>query len=172
MANQVYMSIEGESQGLISQAAFTEMSVGNIFQEGHEDDIFIYSLSHNISLPVDIQSGQPTQQRIHSPISISKPIDKATPLLANALTSGERITRCEFKWFRTSSTGTQEHFFTTRLTDAIIVNIVTNLPNTQSEETSHIPPSETLSISYRKIEWEHVAAGTAGSDDWRSHKQG
>ena len=167
MANPAYLKLVGKKQGLISKDAFTEDSVGNIYQEGHQDHIFVYSLSHNMSLPTDIQSGQPTQQRVHSPLSITKPIDKTTPILAGSLSAGEMMELCEIYWYRTSAHGTQEHFFTTRLTDAVIISITTNMPNTQSEETSHIPPTESIAFTYRKIEWEHLASGTMGSDDWR-----
>ena len=38
MAMPAYMSITGETQGLITENAFTALSVGNTYQEGHEDD--------------------------------------------------------------------------------------------------------------------------------------
>ncbi|MGU0977937.1 hypothetical protein ACSEQX_14310, partial [Pseudomonas aeruginosa] len=34
-----YMSITGTKQGLITAGAFTEDSVGNTYQEGHEDQV-------------------------------------------------------------------------------------------------------------------------------------
>ncbi|MDV3443847.1 type VI secretion system tube protein Hcp, partial [Pseudomonas otitidis] len=36
------------------------------------------------------QSGQPTGQRVHKPLMITKVFDKSSPLIFNALTSGER----------------------------------------------------------------------------------
>ena len=46
-----------------------------------------------------------------------------SPLLLAALTSGERLTEIVIHWYRTSAAGTQEHYFTTKLEDAIIVDI-------------------------------------------------
>lgn len=37
MPTPAYLTIEGSKQGLITAGTFTEDSVGNIFQEGHED---------------------------------------------------------------------------------------------------------------------------------------
>ncbi|WP_458024188.1 type VI secretion system tube protein TssD, partial [Pseudomonas aeruginosa] len=71
----------------------------------------------------DPQSGQPTGQRVHKPVVITKVFDKASPLLLAALTSGERLTKVEIQWYRTSAAGTQEHYYTTVLEDAIIVDI-------------------------------------------------
>ncbi|SIS16074.1 type VI secretion system effector, Hcp1 family, partial [Aquipseudomonas alcaligenes] len=36
MPTPAYLSLEGTKQGLITAGTFTEDSVGNIFQEGHE----------------------------------------------------------------------------------------------------------------------------------------
>ncbi len=41
MPTPAYMRIEGEKQGLITAGTFTEDSVGNIFQEGHEDEVLV-----------------------------------------------------------------------------------------------------------------------------------
>ena len=53
---------------------------------------------------------------------ITKVFDKASPLIFNSLTSGERLS-ARLEWYRTSSTGTQEHYFTIELEDAVIVDV-------------------------------------------------
>lgn len=45
------------------------------------------------------------------------------PLLYNALASGEMLPTVEMRWYRTSVEGKQEHFFTTKLDDATIIEI-------------------------------------------------
>ncbi len=42
MATPAYMSITGTKQGLITAGAFTEDSVGNTYQEGHEDQVMVH----------------------------------------------------------------------------------------------------------------------------------
>lgn len=37
MPTPAYITIEGKTQGNITKGAFTADSVGNIYQEGHED---------------------------------------------------------------------------------------------------------------------------------------
>ena len=39
MPTPAFISIEGATQGIITQGAFTEDSVGNIYIEGHEDEV-------------------------------------------------------------------------------------------------------------------------------------
>ncbi|RPZ98033.1 type VI secretion system tube protein Hcp, partial [Pseudomonas aeruginosa] len=102
----------------------------------------VQGFNHEVIIPRDPQSGQPTGQRVHKPVVITKVFDKASPLLLAALTSGERLTKVEIQWYRTSAAGTQEHYYTTVLED--------------------------VHFTYRKITWTHEVSGTSGSDDWRS----
>jgi type VI secretion system secreted protein Hcp len=161
------MSVTGEIQGLITKDAFTQDSVGNIYQEGHKDEVLVQAFSHEVTIPRDPQSGQPTGQRVHKPMVITKVFDKASPLLLRALTAGELITNVEIKWYRTKS-GAQEHYYTTTLEDAVIVHIKDYMHNCQDPANGHFTHLEDVHFSYRKITWTHVASGTSGSDDWRS----
>jgi len=170
MPTPAYMSIEGVTQGNITKGAFTEDSVGNVFVEGHEDEILVQAFKHNVTIPRDPQSGQPTGQRVHQPLTITKVFDKASPLLYNALTSGERLSKCEIKWYRTSPVGKQEHYFTITLEDAVVVDMKAHMPNCQDPAMSHFTHLEDVSFAYRKIDWIHEVAGTAGADDWRAPK--
>lgn len=167
MPTPAYMTIEGQQQGLITAGNFTEPSVGNIFQEGHEDQILVEAFKHEIVLPRDPQSGQPTGQRVHQPIVITKVFDKCSPLLFNSLTSGERLTKCAIDWYRTSATGTQEHYFTIELEDAIIVDMKSYMHNCQDPNLAHFTHLEDVSFTYRKITWTHNVSSTQGYDDWR-----
>ena len=170
MPTPAYMSIEGNTQGNITAGAFTAESVGNIYQEGHENECIVQAFSHEVIIPRDPQSGQPTGPRVHQPVIITKVYDKSSPLLYNALTSGEVLKEVVIKWYRTSMQGTQEHYFTHTLTDAVIVSINAHMPNCQDPGQAHFTHLEDVAMSYRKIDWEHMVAGTAGSDDWRAPK--
>jgi len=170
MPTPAYLTIEGETQGPITSGTFTADSVGNTYQEGHEDEILVEAFKHNVTIPRDPQSGQPTGQRVHKPLTITKVFDKSSPLIYNALTSGEKMTKCELKFYRTSTAGQQEHYFTIELEDAIIVDIQAYMPNCQDPAQSHFTNLEDVSFSYRKITWRHEVSGTEGSDDWRSPK--
>ena len=167
MATPAYMSVTGEKQGLITAGAFTADSVGNTYQEGHEDQVMVQAFSHDVIIPRDPQSGQPTGQRVHKPVVITKVYDKSSPLLQAALTSGERMSEIVIQWYRTSAQGTQEHYYTTKLEDAIIVAINNKMHNCQDPSNSHFTHLEEVQFTYRKITWTHEVSGTSGSDDWR-----
>ncbi|QKF81495.1 Hcp family type VI secretion system effector [Halarcobacter ebronensis] len=167
MNNPIFITIKGSTQGLITQGTFTPESIGNSYQKGHEDEALIKGFSHNISIPRDPQSGQPSGQRVHEPFVISKLFDKSSPLLYNALTKGETLTEVELKWYRTSYAGKPEHYFSIVLEDAVIVNIDSFMDNEETLNKSQVAPLERVSFAYRKITWRHETASTSGEDDWR-----
>ncbi|WP_324171607.1 Hcp family type VI secretion system effector [Sulfurimonas sp.] len=160
MQNSMFMTIIGSTQGLISEGAFTPDSVGNIYQNGHEDEISIETFNYGSSIPINIATGQPNGQRILSPLSIVKLLDKSSPLLSEALNNGETLKKVEIKAYRTSYMGREEHFYTIILEDAIITNI--NATNTKNGPTEHV------TFSYRKRVLRHEIASTSSSDDIRT----
>lgn len=68
MPTPAYISIHGKNQGHITKGAFTADSVGNVYVEGHEDEILAQEIDHQITTPTDPQSGQPAGQRVHKPL--------------------------------------------------------------------------------------------------------
>jgi len=167
MPTPAYMTIKGTKQGDITKGVGTEASIGNIWQKGHEDEIIVQGFQHAVTIPTDIQSGQPTGPRQHQALVITKVFDKSSPLLYTAATSGEVLSEVVIKWYRTNVQGKQEHYFTHKLTDAIIVRIEAHMPNCQDPNMKHFTHLEDVHFSYRKIEWTHEKSGTSGVDDWR-----
>ncbi len=168
MPTPAFMSLEGKKQGNITKGAFTEASVGNIYVEGHEDEFMVQSFDHGVGIPRDPQSGQPTGKRVHAPLIVTKVFDKSSPLIYAALVTGEALIKCKIKWYRTSVSGTQEHYFTIDLEDALITNVKARMPSCQDPGQSHFTHLEDVSFSYRKIIWTHEVGGTMGEDDWRT----
>lgn len=163
-----YMLIEGESQGTITEGANTEESVGNDYQENHEDEFMVHDFEHNVRVPTNPQSGQPSGQRVHGALVVSKTFDKSSPLLYTALVTGERLPTCEIRWYRTTNDGQEEHYFTHELEDAVIVSIDSFMPDINKEANMHLTHLERVAFRYRKITWTHEVAGTEGNDDWRA----
>lgn len=112
MPTPCYISITGQTQGNITAGAFTADSVGNIYVQGHEDEMLVQEFLHNVTVPTDPQSGQPAGQRAHKPFIFTVALNKAVPLMYNALASGEMLPTTELHWWRTSVEGKQEHYFT------------------------------------------------------------
>ena len=95
MPTPCYISITGQTQGNITAGAFTADSVGNIYVQGHEDEMLVQEFLHNVTVPTDPQSGQPAGQRAHKPFIFTVALNKAVPLMYNALASGEMLPTTE-----------------------------------------------------------------------------
>ena len=166
-----YLTITGAKQGKMSAGAFNAQSVGNNYQTGHEDECLIEAMECHVIIPRDPQSGQPTGTRVHQPSTVTKLFDKASPLLWQALCTGETL-QLELHFFRINTTGTQEKFYTIKWTDAVLVDGTGFMPNCLEPANANFTNMEKWSFTYRKIEWSHDIAGTSGSDDWRAPNQG
>ncbi|MFJ3369550.1 Hcp family type VI secretion system effector [Pseudomonas sp. NPDC086251] len=168
MATPAYMIIINKKGVSLTDQAFTAESVGNIYQEDHQDKVMVQGFSHEVTIPRDPQSGQPTGQRVHKPLVITKVFDKASPLLLEALCKGEVMEIVEIQWYRTSTVGTQELYYTTTLLDAVIVHIKDYMHNCQDPANSHFTHLQDVHFSYRAITWEHQISRSMGADDWRA----
>lgn len=168
MPTPCYISIQGATQGKITQGAFTKESVGNIFVEGHEDQMIVHAVEHLINIPTQPLNGATAGPRIHHPLKITTPLNKAIPLLYNALVTGETLTEVVLTWYRTSFEGKIELFFSTTLTDAVITAIDCKMPHCEPAENRAFTQLIDVSFSYRMITWNHTKCGTSGADDWRS----
>lgn len=162
MAIPAYMTIEGQNQGDISSGALSEDSVGTATQEGHEDEIMIQAFTHNVPRGTNDQSGQITSMPAMKPMKITKFIDKASPLLHNALTTGEQL-NVEINWYRISASGEEELYYVMELENAVLVDIETILPSVGDPAMAHLAHMEILHINPGAITWTHEAAGTEGA---------
>jgi len=169
MSQPCYISVTGSTQGNISEKAFTADSVGNIYQEGHANELFCQSLSLHVTIPRDPQSGSPTGQRVHQPARMIKYFDRASPLLLGSITSGE-ILQITANYFRTSTAGQQENYFQLQFTDVLLVDLKQYTPLALDPANGPYRDMEEILFTYRAIQSTHKIAGTSGSDDWRKPK--
>lgn len=99
------------------------------------------------------------------PVEIRKPIDKATPLFAQAINDNEKM-KCVFSFYRTAQSGGNELYFEMSLKDAIINNIRFFYPNSLNH--NEINSRESVSFKFASIEWEHVIARTSEYMVWQN----
>lgn len=167
MPLQSYINITGATQGHITLDAFTADSVGNVYVEGHKDEMPVDAIQHQVSVPTNYQSSQLSGSAIHHPFKISTILNKAIPLCYAAMVTGELL-QADLIWYRICSKGKRELFFKTHLTDAVIIDINCKLPHCMDPINSTFTQIIEISFSYRKIVWEHLISSTSGADDWRA----
>ncbi|EJF72718.1 hypothetical protein A462_06854 [Pseudomonas sp. Ag1] len=157
MANHGYMTINGKTQGLISADCSTQDSIGNKCQEGHRDEIMVMSYNHNMLNEGNVRAAT------HWPVVITKNVDKASPLLAMALSKREEL-NCIIHFYRISQFGQHQKYYTVDLRGCIIADLSLDVPH--AVLMHDIDAQEHLSIRYREIIWTHHLAGTSGYSSW------
>ena len=156
-----HMSVTGENQGKIE---------GSCAIKGREGTILVYALDHTIQIPRDPHSGLPTGKRIHMPMTITKEIDKSSPKLMQALSSGEHLTEVVLDFYRISPKGTEEKYYTVKLAAGIIVSVESYFPETFVAENEPFKHMEKISFTYGKIVWTWQPDGIEAEDDWMAPK--
>lgn len=154
MANEIYAKIIGEKQGLISAGCSTYDSIGNRYQSAHKDEVFVVAFDHEIMRQQNVK---------HHPLNFVKLIDKSSPLIGIAVTNNEKMTLF-FDFYRTSSAGVQEKFYTVEIRGATVLRHSVKSPNIFDNPEKH--PEEMISLSYESITWKHHTAGTSGYSIW------
>jgi type VI secretion system secreted protein Hcp len=121
-------------------------------KQGAFGPIVVSGITHEITSPRDPASGLPTGKRQHQPITITKELDKTTPLLLNAFVDNENLTSVVIG---IEENGAQVE--TIKLTNANVQHYVTH------------GTTEEWSFTYQKIEWEWLGdGGVSASDDWEA----
>jgi len=154
MANLIYLTLNGQNQGLISAGCLSLASVGNKAQTVHLDQILIYELSHGLTRNQNVN---------HQTVVVRKPVDKSSPLLNKAITENE-ILSCDFDFYRTNQAGVNECYYKLRLIDATIKDIRLSSPDSLRNPGGQ--PTEMIHFTYKSVLWEHCLAGTSAYSLW------
>ena len=157
MALNAYLRLTGASQGEIK---------GGVTQRGREDSIMVIAFDHQVVSPRDAASGLPTGKRQHRPLTITKEIDEATPLLMNTLVDNENITDWELRFWQPSPSGREVQHYTIQLVNASIADIRAGMLNNKYPENMQHEEREHVSFCYQRIIWTWEDGGITASDDW------
>ena len=143
---------------------------GEIQGDGKEGAIMGLAFEHEIVSPRDASSGLPTGRRQHKPLTIVKPIDKASPLVMKMLTTNET---CDMtlKFFRKNAqTGASEEYYSIKLTNATVCGVRAWKPNTRDVSADRAGDLEEVSFTYQKIEWIYKDGGVTHEDSWETQQ--
>lgn len=159
MALNAYLKLTGKTQGEIK---------GSVTQSGREDSIMVIAYNHEVVSPRDAASGLPTGKRQHKPLTVTKEIDKSSPLLMNVLTNNEQLTKFELRFWQPSPTGQEVQHYTIELENASIAGIRSEMLNNKYSENMNHKEREHVSFCYQKITWTWMDGGITASDDWET----
>ena len=159
MALNAYLKLKGQKQGEIK---------GSVTQKGRENKIAVIAVSHEVTSPRDPASGLPTGKRMHKPFTITKELDKSTPLLYNLLVNNENVTEWELQFWQPSATGAEKQHYTVKLYNANVASINFRMANNKHPELTKFAEYEEVAFTYQKIEWTWLDGGITAMDDWES----
>ncbi len=112
----------------------------------------ITGYSHEIVSPRDPATGLSTGRRQHKPLTITKELDKSSPLFLQALFTNENLTSVLIGLLSPSG----QPMATVKLTNAQV-----------SDDVQH-GNTETISFTYQKITWTWLDGGITAEDDWEA----
>ena len=157
MALNAYLYLKGQKQGDIK---------GSVTQKGREGAIAVIAAQHEIFTPHDAASGLPTGKRMHKPYSVTKELDRSSPLLHQAMADNENITVWKLQFFAPGINGIEKQNYTVELFNASIADIRFVMPNNKHADLMSLNNYEEIEFTYQKIQWTWLEGGLVASDSW------
>jgi type VI secretion system secreted protein Hcp len=136
---------------------FVDGIEGSVAASGVEGAIAVLGFSHSVVSPRDAASGLPTGKRQHKPVVVTKPVDKATPLLYQALVFNQNISEITLVFYQGTREREPQVYYTIKLENVSIGSI--------ESKSAHF---EEVAFYYQKITWTFEDGGITAEDDWES----
>jgi type VI secretion system secreted protein Hcp len=149
-----YLQVKGQRLGVIK---------GGSLSAKRQDWIDVLGFDYAVKSPRDTATGMATGKRQHAPLKITKAIDKATPLLFQALVTNEVLSEVTFELVRTQPDGTEAVVYRIKLTNAGLSDI-----HQYDEGKAGQQAYEELSFVFQKIELTWVDGAITATDSWSS----
>lgn len=161
MPTPCYLKLDGENQGNIE---------GSVKIKGHDNTVLVQGVEWKVDIPRNPQTGLPSGKRVHHPLTVTKEVDKSSPKLYQALTSGEHMKTVTLNFFRTNDKGNEEKYYTVELNNAIIVSLRPWVPNCLEDKNRPIGHMEDVSFTYEKVIVTWQPDGIETEDSWLEPK--
>ncbi len=156
MALPLHLTITAEQQGEIE---------GSCEWDEREGSILVQAFDHVVEIPTDSR-GIASGRRVHRPIVLTKEIDKSTPMLYQALCTGELLTELELNWYRIDGSGEEELYYTMKMFNGMITKIHPYVENILLKDNAQLLHMEKVHIAYEKIIWTWEPDGIEYEDAW------
>ena len=134
---------------------------------GRADSIECVSYVQNVNTAREAATGMATGRRQYDPVTILKRIDKATPLIAKALTQNQVIDG-KFLFFRPNPTGdgTTQQFYTVEISKGRVAHQKQSVEVNREAQLTDEAPLEEVSFTFHTIKWTYMDGGIEHQDTW------
>ena len=148
MSRAAYMRVIGQQQkdieGDIQDERFAPASIK------------VLKLTHCLERPWEGQGSLLKSSISHQPLELIKPVDRASPLLHQALCNKESL-EVTLTWFHPDPEGKSQPYYRLLLEKAQIQAITTEMPDCRLPEKDHWHLYESVRLIYQKITWQQGA---------------
>lgn len=132
---------------------------------GDATQIPVLSFMQELTVPFDPTSGQSAGKRQHSPIIITKSIDRSSPEFFASAVTNETLTSVVCTMYREAERGgASAPYYKIILTRAVIADIKDMGDGASGDGRG--ADRERISFVYQKIELIDIESGAAATDDW------
>ncbi|MBN2689394.1 MAG: type VI secretion system tube protein Hcp [Gammaproteobacteria bacterium] len=157
MASPVYVIFTDEENQQIKS---------DVMIRGREHQAEGHAFDYAVSIPSDQNTGQLTAVRKHGSIVLTKNYDSASPILFNACCRGKTLKSAEFNWYRINDDGTEELYFTHKLTKVKVVKVRHFMNHVKNPANDAFGHQEEIHLRFQKIELNYPDGNIKASDDW------
>jgi type VI secretion system secreted protein Hcp len=152
-ALNAYLKLKGQKSGQIQ---------GGVTQKGREGTIMVIAVDHQVKADA-------AGRRTHAAFTITKEIDKSSPILYRAMTTNELLPEFELQFWTPqlsgmSGVGAERQHYTVKLTNAKISQINFKMLNNKNPELVRFAEYEEISFTYDTITWTWTD-GNVGTTD-------
>ena len=137
---------------------------GSSVVAGRENSIEVLSVLSLVEIPADSHTGWIAGETIHQPLYFDKNIDASTPYILKALTSGEKLTSAEFKYYRINFNGQEEHYFSMLLEGVHICSDATLMYDIKRCRGAVLDSIESIALSYETLTWRYIDGNIVHTD--------
>lgn len=142
-----------ETVNALTMYLYVEGIPGESLQQDHAQWIEVLAYSHNVQAPYELGTGRSSGSPQHTPLRITKMVDKATPKLYEACSKGTAIPSVKLDFCMADTT--QSVFYSIELLNARVTSV-------QDYGLLEDRPTETVSFTYESIKWIYTEYGADG----------
>lgn len=156
MAIQAYLKVKANGNDIAGSSVDTK-------SHGDWCDVVTYEMGAEVNL--DRISGQATGRRQHKPLTVVKPLDKASPMLFQALVQNQEIEATLEFWRDKRGSGGREKYYTYKITKGRVVAL-SQFAADDEDPKSNKGAQEKVSFVFDKIIVTWVDGGIEAEDHW------
>jgi type VI secretion system secreted protein Hcp len=154
-AENIYCAIVGAKQGSIQSDSGPA---------GNSKLIPVLAFMQEVTVPYDQSAGLASGKVTHSPVTIVKQLDGASPQLFAAAVTNEVLRSVTCTFYRATTQAANHAYFKITLTNAAIVEYKDNGNGVNG--TAVGDDRESIQLTYQKIDIEDLDTNTSAVDDW------